>query len=192
MTRIVRHLAFLALLAVTGIVFAGPKEELHDAFIKFLDASSFRATLTDVAKGTTLSELEFVAPDRYRVSMPNGPSQVIVGDSMYMNMSGRYMKMPIPAGKIAAQYRSRSALDEMEKGLAVDALGPGTVDGEAARVYHYVTTQGGKADVKTWVSTKSGLPLQVETTGSDGRKKQTVRIRYRDFNDPGIRVDVPK
>ncbi|MBB1060853.1 hypothetical protein [Marilutibacter spongiae] len=183
-------LAAGALLAFQAAA-AGPREELHEAYERFLAATSFRASLTDVAKGKTLTEMEFVAPDRYRVSVQGGPSQLVIGDAMYMDMGGRTMKLPMPAGNLVGQYRSREALEALERDLVVDALGADSVDGEPAKVYHYVTTQHGRADVKAWISDRSGLPLQLETTGKADGKSQTVRIRYRDFNDPSIRIAAP-
>ena len=40
--------ACLALALCCGLAHAAPKDELHDAFVKFLQAKSFRATITDL------------------------------------------------------------------------------------------------------------------------------------------------
>lgn len=176
-----------AALLCPAIAVAGPKEELHAAYQKFLDAERFRATLSDAADGSRLTEMEFVAPDRYRIRLPGGPSQLVIGDTLYMDMDGRTMRLPMPAGELTRQYRDRDALKDQD--LAVQGLGSDSVDGEPARVYRYTTTRYGTADVKTWVSERSGLPLQIETTGDAGGRH--VRIRYRDFDDPSIRIAAP-
>lgn len=190
MCRFVAVLAFFAL-AVSGTAAASPKDALHDAFSKFLAAKSFRATVTDVKKGQQLSAMEFVAPDRYHMKTGDGPETFIIGDDGYMNVNGRMMKMPIPVGKIIGQYRNREFLHEMENGMSIDDLGSDMLDGEAAHVYHYIVTQPGKADCKTWISDATGMPIQIESQGSFMGVKSTTRVRYGNFNDPDIRIDAP-
>lgn len=185
-------LALLLALAAAPFATAGPREELQAAFVKFLAAKSFRATLFDPGRGQALGELEFVAPDRYRIRMAgDGPTQVVIGDTLYMDMGGRSMKLPVPAGEITAKYRDRGVLDRLRRDLEVTALGSERVDGEPARIYRYATTEGGRATVKTWVSEASGMPLQFETSGAEAGVRQTVRVRYRDYDDPSIRIDPP-
>jgi hypothetical protein len=47
-----------------------------------------------------------------------------------------------------------------------------------------------KSDAKTWISQKTGLPLQ-ESTGSRMGHTSTTRIRYSNFDDPSIHIDAP-
>lgn len=172
---------------------AAPKDELHDAFVKFLAARSFHAEVTDLKNGETISSMDFVAPDRYRVQAAKGPVQVIVGDTIYMDMGGRLTPMPVPGmAKMVAQYRNPEFARDIENGMSVQALPDGSVDGEPARIYAYTVTQPAKADAKAWVSTKSGLPIQVESTGSFMGHASTTRVRYSRFDDASIRVDAPR
>ena len=113
----------------SGVAGAAPKDELHDAFVKFLQAKSFRATITDLGKGQQVSSMEFVAPDRYRMNMPGGPSQLIIGDAMYMDMDGQVMRMthtfvhPSLEGRgIAAALVGAAFEHAREKGLKVQPL----------------------------------------------------------------------
>ncbi|HEX7769350.1 MAG TPA: hypothetical protein VF422_04895 [Dokdonella sp.] len=176
----------------SGVAGAAPKDELHDAFVKFLQAKSFRATITDLGKGQQVSSMEFVAPDRYRMNMPGGPSQLIIGDAMYMDMDGQVMRMPMPGvGKLTAQYRNEAFLREVEGGMSVTALPDEAVDGEPAKVFAYTVTQPAKADAKTWISRRTGLPIQTDSSGSFMGRKSTVRVRYSDFDDPSIRIESP-
>ncbi len=191
MLALVRCLG-LGLLLAAGSALAGPKEELHDAFGKFMEAKSFRATVTDAAKGRLLSRMEYVAPDRYHMRTGEGPETYIVGDDGWMEVDGRLMKMPIPVGKIVAQYRNQNTLKELTGGMSVTALGDDEVDGEPASVYTYAVTQPIKADMKAWISKKTGLPLQIESSGSFMGVKSTTRIRYSDFDDPSIRIATPE
>lgn len=192
MSMIPKMLAGFALAVATTVVAAAPKDELHDAFAKFLAAKRFRATVTDVKNGEQLSAMEYVAPDRYRVKPAKGPQSLIIGDTMYMDMNGKLTPMPVPGvGRIVAQYRNQDFLAEVESGMTVRALGDDSVDGEAAKVYAYTVTKPMKADAKTWISQKSGLPIQIESTGTFMGHTSTTRVRYSGFDDPSIRIDAP-
>ena len=187
-------LSACALVAVLAAPLAGaaPKDELHEAFVKFLAARSFHAEVANVKTGEALSSMDFVAPDRYRVQPSKGPAQVIVGDTIYMDLNGKLTPMPVPGmAKMVAQYRNPEFAREIENGMSVQALPADSVDGESARVYAYTVTQPMKADAKAWVSTKSGLPIQVESTGSFMGHASTTRVRYSRFGDASIHVDAP-
>lgn len=175
-----------------AIAHAAPKDELHDAFVKFLQAKSFRATITDLKKGRQVSSMEFVAPDRYRMTIADGATQVVVGDAMYMDMNGQMMRVPVPGvARLTAQYRNEAFLRQVEGGMSVQALPDEAVDGEPAKVYAYTVTEPVKADAKTWISRSSGLPIQTESSGSYMGMKSTTRVRYSSFDDPSIRIDAP-
>ncbi len=184
--------AAFALALSSSLAFASPKDELHAAFSKFLQAKSFRATITDLGKGEQVSAMEFVAPDRYRMQVANGPTQVIVGDAMYMEMDGQMMRMPVPGvSKLTAQYRNEAFLRQVAGGMTVQALPDDAVDGEPAKVYAYTVTEPVKADAKTWVSIASGLPLQTDSSGSFMGVKSSTRVRYSGYDDPSIRIASP-
>jgi len=192
MSKIPKMLAALALGLACSAAGAAPKDELHAAFAKFLQAKSFRASVTDVKNGGVVSTMEFVAPDRYRIKPAKGPQSLVVGDTMYLDMNGKLTPMPVPGiGEKVAQYRNKDFLAEVESGMTVQALGDETVDGEAAKVYAYTVTKPLKSDAKTWISQKSGLPIQIESTGSFMGHTATTRVRYSGFDDPSIRIDAP-
>ena len=171
---------------------AAPKDELHTAFAKFLKVQSFRATITDLKKGEQVSSMEFLAPDRYRMKTADGASQLIIGDAMYMDMGGQMTRVPVPGvRKLTAQYRSEDAMREMEGNISVQALPDATIDGEPAKAYAYSVTKPVKADVQTWISVNTGLPIQVESSGRFMGIKSTTRIRYSGFDDPSIRIEAP-
>jgi outer membrane lipoprotein-sorting protein len=175
--------------AVAASAWAAPKETVHDAFAKFLAAKSFRATVTDAKSGEQISEMEFVAPDRYHMRSGKGPETIIIGDAAYMNMNGQLMKMPIPVGKIVGQYRNES-MQKFEN-IVVTDLGVDNVGGEAAHRYGYTVTEPAKADVKLWISDRTGMPLQIESQGTFMGHASTARVRYSDFNDPSISIAAP-
>lgn len=192
MKPIVQYLSGVTLALVSGLAVAAPKDELHEAFTKFLQAKSFRAEIVDADKGRIVSTMEFVAPDRYRMKIPQGPAQIIVGDAMYTEINGKMMRLPVPGvGKITSQYRNEEFLREAESDMTVQALPDGEVDGEPAKVYAYTVTKPTKADAKVWISRSSGLPLQIESSGTYMGKHSKTLLRYSSFDDPSIRIAEP-
>lgn len=180
-----------ALVLVAGAAIASPKEALHDAYVRFLAVKSFRANVVDVGKGQQISTMDFVAPDRYRIRTGEGMQQTIIGDDAYTTIEGRVMKLPIPVGKIVGQYRNEATLKQLEQGMTVSPAGSDSVDGEAADAYAYTITEPVKADVKVWISQKSGLPIQIESQGRFMGVKSTTRVKYYDFDDTRIEVNAP-
>jgi outer membrane lipoprotein-sorting protein len=192
MTLFPKMCAILVLALGCSLAVAAPKDDLHAAFTKFLAARSFRATATDVKKGEQVSKMEFVAPDRYRVDAAGGQASLIVGDTMYMDLGGKLTPVPVPGvGKMVARYRNPEFLGEMEAGMEVKALGNEAVDGEPAKVYACTLTKPLKSEAKMWISENTGMPIQIESTGSFMGHATTTRVRYSGFDDPSIRIDAP-
>ena len=182
--------AGLIALAGAGTAAADPRAELQAAFQKNLAARTYRATMTDLASGKQVSAVEFQAPDRFRISVAGGPTSVIAGGSMYMNVNGRTMKVPLPAGMMD-NYRSDSAWKQMNKDTLIRAVGPGAVGAEPARKYHWISSGKNASAGDAWVSLKSGRVIQVETAPQLGSKSGGVRVRYSDFDSPTIRIAPP-
>ena len=61
-------------------------------------------------------------------------NQVIIGDTMYMQVEGRSMKMPLPAGTLT-QWRDPLRIEEHKAGMSVESLGTDSVDGQLAKKY---------------------------------------------------------
>lgn len=159
---------------------------------KFLAVRSYHAAMQfEGGPGGAMGhhEIDFVAPDRYRMQMPMG-TQVIIGDTMYMAMKGRTMKMPMPEGTLS-QWRDPARLAEFEPGMTVQAQGSDTVDGVPARKYLVHHAQPQPVDVVMWVG-NDGLPLQMQVTSIAQAQKLTSTTRYSRFDDPTIRIDPPK
>lgn len=190
--------AALALL-LGSLVLAGPahadaRADLKAAYGKFIQASSFRATMTDLATGKAVNTIEFVAPDRYAITpAATGTRQLIIGRSMIMDLGGHTIAIPLPDKANPSQYRNQKALDELASGIAVTRRADSSEAGEPAKVYHFVSSNEGQpVESLTFVSKASGLPIQIQTTGSAGKTQFRYQIRYSHFNDPAIRIDLPK
>jgi outer membrane lipoprotein-sorting protein len=75
--------------------------------------------------------------------------------------------------------------------MVVEDLGTENLDGEAMRKIRYVQ-EAEEADSIAWISTQSGFVHQIEVTSGKGGKTTRARIRYSDFNDPGIVIEAPR
>jgi hypothetical protein len=173
---------------------SSPADEVKASMDKFLKAKSFHAVMTmEGARGMT-NEMDFVAPDRYRMKMPVG-TQVIIGDTMYMQADGRSMKVPLPKGTLS-QWRDPLKIEENKAGLSVEALGSDSVEGQAAKKYLVRNTQPepnqpGPNEFTFWIGS-DGLPLQLLHQGQAEGKPYSMTLRYSRFDDPTITIDAPQ
>lgn len=168
---------------------ASAKDEIMAAGKQMLAASSYHARIatSDGAQDFTM-DVDFVAPDRYRMVMPMG-TQVIIGDTMHMTMQGRTMSMQVPAGTID-QWRDPTKLEQYAATMQVESLGSDTVDGKGATKYRTSYADQAQEPVTTWIG-DDGYPLRIEVDGElQGKPSKTV-ITYSRFNDPSIRVEAP-
>lgn len=168
---------------------SSPEDEVKASMDKFLKAKSFHAVMTmEGARGMT-NEMDFVAPDRYRMKMPVG-TQVIIGDTMYMQADGRSMKVPLPKGTLS-QWRDPLKIEENKAGLSVEALGSDSVKGQAAKKYLVRNTQPEPSEFTFWIG-GDGLPLQLLHQGQAQGKPYSMTLRYSRFDDPTITIDAPQ
>lgn len=175
--------------AAAPSLLSSPEDEVKASMDKFLKAKSFHAVMVmEGARGMT-NEMDFVAPDRYRMKMPAG-TQVIVGDTMYMQADGRSMKVPLPKGTLN-QWRDPLKIEENKAGLSVEALGSDSVEGQAAKKYLVRNTQPERNEFTFWIGS-DGLPLQLLHQGQAQGKPYSMTLRYSRFDDPSITIDPPQ
>jgi hypothetical protein len=168
---------------------ASPEDEVKASMDRFLKARSFHAVMVmEGARGMT-NEMDFVAPDRYRMKMPVG-TQVIVGDTMYMQVDGRSMKVPLPKGTLS-QWRDPLKIEENKAGLSVEALGSDNVEGQTAKKYLVRNTQPEASEFTFWIGS-DGLPLQLLHQGQAQGKPYSMTLRYSRFDDPTITIEPPQ
>jgi hypothetical protein len=173
----------------TANLLASPEDEVKASMDKFLKAKSFHAVMTmEGARGMT-NEMDFVAPDRYRMKMPVG-TQVIIGDTMYMQADGRSMKVPLPKGTLS-QWSDPLKIEENKAGLSVQALGSDSVEGQAAKKYLVRNTQPEASEFTFWIGS-DGLPLQLLHQGQAQGKPYSMTLRYSRFDDPSITIGAPQ
>mgnify|MGYP006171867375 CR=1 FL=1 len=211
MPRLLVSLAFLPLLLALAPspARAGAKDELFKAWQAFLAVKSFRAEIRTLEPSRSVTRLEFQAPDRYRVSIVNGPTTVVIGDSGYMQIGGRTMKLPMAMDSLTAQYRDEAFLRKLQEGMAVEDLGEDSLDGEPVRKFRYVQavappsampgapaaasgSGSGEATTVAWVSTRNRLILKLEVSSRHDGQATRSEILYSDFNSAAIRIQPPE
>ena len=184
-------LAIVLLAAAAGTAWAGPKEDLKAVSVKFLALRSYHVVMENSDKRMPKTEMDFVAPDRYRMQMPSMGTQIVIGDTMYMSIDGRSMRIPMPKGTMTQWRETDRAMREVDK-AQVEALGSEVVNGKPAKKYRMTQASGGTPSTTLmWVGA-DGYPVRIETTGKASGRSSTVTITYSRFNDPSIRIDVPK
>lgn len=171
---------------------ADPRQALSESWTEFLALKSFRVTMTNLDDGKQMATMEFQAPDRYRMSMPGGPTTVIIGNDGYMDLGGRMMKVPVPVERMTAQYRDEGFLQKLQEDMVIEDLGTDTLDGEAVRKLRYIQTKPEKSDTVAWISQESKLIRQLESTSGTGRKQARMKMRYTNYNDPAINIQPPR
>jgi len=163
--------------------------EIKAVMANFLAAKSYHATMTHRGGPQPMtSEIDFVAPDRYRMTTPAG-TQYVIGDTMIMNVEGRSMRLPMPKGTL--NFRDPAKLAENEATLVIEALGNESLHGHAAKKYRMRNTGSPPTESILWVGA-DGYPLQIQVRGTAQQTAFTSTIRYSRFNDPTLEIDPPR
>jgi hypothetical protein len=165
-----------------------PREAVIAAMHKFVGVRSYHATMTfdGGPRGPMTNQLDFVAPDRFRMEIAGMGEQYVIGDTMYMSMHGRKMQVPMPKGTVT-RWRDPASLAEAEAGMTVDDQGSDSVDGQSARKYVVHATQPKQTTTTLWIG-DAGLPLQILANNAMG----DATIKYSHFDDPAIVIEPPK
>lgn len=171
---------------------ADARAEVQAAMDKFLAARSFHATmrLKGGAQGLAISEADFVAPDRYRITIPSIGTETIVGDAMTMTAHGRTMRVPMPAGTLT-QWRDPARIAGNLASVQVQALGDDNLAGVPARKYALHHAQPRPLDVLLWIGA-DGRPLQVQVDSTMQGHPVQSSVRYSRYDDPSIAIDAPR
>jgi hypothetical protein len=178
-------------MATTGAV-TTPREAIGAAMQRFMDLRSYHATmqLDGGPRGATRNEIDFVAPDRFRMTMPGLGTQTIVGDTMYMSVDGRSMKVPLPAGTLT-QWRDPARLAGNAATVTVEAQGRDSIGGKPARKYLVHNTGPQPSEATMWIG-DDGLPLQIRVSSNAQGHATITTIRYSRLDDPSLRIDPPQ
>ncbi|NZA27825.1 hypothetical protein H0E84_15715 [Luteimonas sp. SJ-92] len=161
-----------------------PRGEVMAALERMLAADSYVA---EIETGAGTMTLEHVAPDRFRMTLPDGITQTIVGDRMYMRMQGQTMELPLQEGMLE-EMRDRGRIAARQERASFESLGADSVAGAPARKYRMTHEDPADPPATLWIG-DDGYPLQMQVAGDDAQGPTT--IRYSRFDDPAIRIERP-
>ena len=168
-----------------------PREAVIASMHKLMDARSYHVSMkmSGGPKGMMANEMDFVAPDRFRVQMEGVGTQTIIGDTMHMSMQGRSMKMPMPKDA-TKQWRDPETFKQAEAGMTAEGMGSDAVDGISAQKFSVRQTVPSASEYTMWIGS-DGLPLQVRMNTDIDGGPATMTMRYSRINDPTLSIDAP-
>ncbi len=180
------------LTAVLTSASASPYSELQRSEQKFAALRSFHADM-ELRKlhslVTTDLAIDFVAPDRFRETMPRNVIVTVIGSQVFMNVGGRVMTMPSgmpsPIESQLQNIRTLGLRGNFDNNIVVETMGEQMLDGQPTHRYHLRWTTLPNYLVDLWIGANE-LPVQsvITTTAS------TITIRYSGFNAATV-IDTP-
>lgn len=165
-----------------------PARVVLDAMARFRQARAFQARMHLEGARPQDSQLEYVAPDRYRLQLPLG-TQVVIGDTLYLQAGERSERLPLPAG-LLAQWRDPLQLQAGEQ-LQVEDLGADPLEGQPAHLYRVIHPDPARPPMRLWIDA-DGRPRRIEQRGRDAAGADyRLQIDYTRFDDPALRIEAP-
>lgn len=167
------------------------KADIEKLADRFMTIKSFRANMTGEGQTPMRTEMEFVAPDRYRIKTGNVMDVIIIGRTTYMKIGGKWQKMDMPPENAIGEMRTAFNKEAMKWVSDVKYSGDDTVDGKPAYVYTYHgkgPDNVGENDSKIWIAKSNGLPIRVEATYKSGNLR-SMTIDY-DYDSP-VTIEPP-
>ncbi len=167
------------------------KADLEKLAERFMTIESFRAKMHGEGQTPMRTELEYVAPDRYRMKTGNGVDVVIIGRTTYMKVGAKWQKMNLPLDGAIDQMRTAFNKDAMKWVSDVRYTGDDSVNGKAAYVYTFHgkgPNNVGDNDSKLWVAKSDGRPVKVEAVYKSGALR-SMTIEY-DYDTP-VSIEAP-
>jgi len=160
---------------------------------RFLSEKTFRAKMLGIGEKDkeVKTDMEFVAPDRFRIKTGPGLETIVIGKEMYVSMQGKFIKLPGAMPTSIPNLRETFNKEGRQWFSDVRYVGEEAVDGKPAYVYEYKNKgpdKLGENDSKIWVAKDGGLPLRIESKFKNGNfKSMTIEYEY----DPNITIEVP-
>ncbi len=153
-----------------------------------LDAPQLRSTLTQDIEGEASDTIiEYVAPDSFRMVMPD-MEMIVLSGKTYQKESDVWQLLDMDMSAMIMQAR-QGILEDFSLS-DIQALPNETLDSKPCAVYSYTTTWGDfVSQDKIWIEKATGLPLQNYSEGNilGSFTKSTNRFEY----DPNLTITAP-
>jgi outer membrane lipoprotein-sorting protein len=155
-----------------------PKADIEKMADRFLSIESFRAKMTSEGTMTMNADLDYIAPDKFRVKteLPNGQSSemILIGKQTYMKMGERWQKMPVDIGTKVPNMRETFTREGMKWFKQIKYEGEESADGKDAYLYSYDGEAPGGGmpySSKIWVAKNDGRPIKIRAVYETGEMK---------------------
>jgi len=179
-----------------------PQDVLIKSVKALIAAKSFRARseTTHPAASTQNAVFEYVAPDRFHMSIDSNvvgraskSEYIIIGKDSWMNRNGQgWTKAPMDMSEAISSIHNPKLLDEASKTNNIKLIGPETVDGIPTIVYQYDIPTSDNSNLhltgKSWITVSNGMLHKLEVDDPDN--KMTTIATYTDYNTP-ITIEPP-
>lgn len=170
---------------------ADPVADINRMADRFLIEKSFRAKMTGKGDKDMKTDLEFVAPDRFRLIRGPGLETIIIGKDIYLQTGNTWQKMPGGLGSSVPDLRAAFDKEGRKWFSDVKYIGEDTANGKPSLVYQYKNKgheNMGENDSKVWIAKSDGLPVKIEARYKTGALKSML-IEYE--YDPTIKIEPP-
>ena len=172
-----------------------PKENVIKAAKKLLELPFFTARMEGVGVNAPQMQLEYAAPDRFRISQTAGDAggmqTVYIGDQTYIKPDDIWRKSPSGVGGTMLDMRSMFGVEGLGTLTDVKFEGEETVLDKPAFIYSYKsnTVMGSHPfTAKVWIGRDNGAPVKVSVDYSGGAVKQ-MTILYD--TDTPVKIEPP-
>jgi hypothetical protein len=172
-----------------------PREDVVQASKKFIALPAFSAKMEGVGQTEIKSQVDYVAPDRYRIKYLAGTGagmeMIMIGNQTYMKTGDKWNKMPASPNSSTPTLRDSFTEEGLKSLTDVKYEGDDSVDGKPAAVYSYknVTPVGNYPfSSKIWIGKQTGLPMKIFVEYSNGVLKH-MTVNY-DTESP-VTIEAP-
>lgn len=168
------------------------KDAVIAAMDKFKALRRYRITMMrgDGQSSPTTTTVDYVAPDRYRMTTTGAPTQVVIGDTLYTTDASGTRKSAAPADAVG-QWRDPNGFLAAGRDFTAEQGPRRFVFAMPASEYKLHVTRPVASNMSVWIGPK-GLPIKLESQGLVGGKLFTTAIRYSHFDSDEIKIDAPK
>lgn len=159
-----------------------PTSDMEKLAERFSGLRSFKAKMVTDTQPPIHMDLEYAAPDRFRMQGSNTQEMMLIGRTTYLKIGDTWRMFSMPVDPNLVNIRKAFDKDNIKWLSNVRYVGEETVDGKPTYLYTY-QNQGpnsqGENDSKVWVSTDRGLPLKIESVYKSGSmKSMTITYDY--------------
>jgi hypothetical protein len=165
---------------------ANPRADLISATQKLQKLPFWSAVVTSATNLDLKIEMEYAAPDRYRIRKTEG-EVIVIGSNTYSNEGGKWEKIDDDIGQFIREQITTGVAEGVKTLKEVQIVGKENFAGKEATVYSHKV---GDAEIKVWIASDSGLQLknEVELNMSGEIQKQTTVYNY----EKPVKIEAPK